>query len=176
MEKNKKVLLGMSGGVDSSVSATLLKDAGYDVVGTTLELYAGSSCCNINTYLDAKLVCKNIGISDDKIFSGIEKLMPISGRFNVQKLPNKAYVVIDYAHTPDGLKNVLTTAKEICILADDATVASGEYAEVPAYFTGEFNDAKVIFPFETGSDDHDEIVEAVREPLRRSKIFLRHIN
>ena len=62
MEKNKKVLLGMSGGVDSSVSALLLKENGYEVIGTTLELYAGSSCCNINTYLDAKNVCKQIGI------------------------------------------------------------------------------------------------------------------
>ena len=58
----KKVLLGMSGGVDSSVSALLLKEEGYDVVGTTLELFAGSSCCNINTYLDAKKVCQELGI------------------------------------------------------------------------------------------------------------------
>ena len=59
---SKKVLLGMSGGVDSSVSALLLKNQGFDVIGTTLELFAGSSCCNINTYLDAKAVCKQIGI------------------------------------------------------------------------------------------------------------------
>ena len=38
--ENRKVLLGMSGGVDSSVSAILLEDAGYEVIGATLELFA----------------------------------------------------------------------------------------------------------------------------------------
>lgn len=60
--EEKRVLLGMSGGVDSSVSALLLKEEGYDVIGTTMELFAGSSCCNTNTYIDAKNVCNQIGI------------------------------------------------------------------------------------------------------------------
>ena len=60
--ENKKVLLGMSGGVDSSVSALLLKQNGYEPIGITLELFAGSSCCNTETYIDAKNVCNQIGI------------------------------------------------------------------------------------------------------------------
>lgn len=60
--ENKRVLLGMSGGVDSSVSALLLKEAGYEVIGATMELFASSSCCNINTYIDAKKICESIGI------------------------------------------------------------------------------------------------------------------
>ena len=60
--ENRKVLLGMSGGVDSSVSALLLRQAGYEVIGATMELFVGSSCCNINTYIDAKNVCNSIGI------------------------------------------------------------------------------------------------------------------
>lgn len=57
----KKILLGMSGGVDSSVSAILLKDAGYEVYGVTMQLFEGG-CCNLNSYLDAKLVCQQLGI------------------------------------------------------------------------------------------------------------------
>ena len=57
----KKVLLGMSGGVDSSVSAILLKEAGYEVIGITLQLFEGG-CCNLSSNFDAKIVCKNIGI------------------------------------------------------------------------------------------------------------------
>lgn len=80
----------------------------------------------------------------------------------------------------DGYVNAtqagLATASGICILAEDINIGENEYAETPGYFEGEFNDARVIFPFETESDDHDALAEAVREPLRKSKIFLRHLN
>lgn len=59
---NKKVLLGMSGGVDSSVSAILLKEKGYEVIGTTLELF-GNGCSNTDTNKDAKNVCDFLEIS-----------------------------------------------------------------------------------------------------------------
>lgn len=58
-----KVLLGMSGGVDSSVAALLLKEKGYEVIGITLELFRDEKCCNIDIKEEAKQVCNNIGIS-----------------------------------------------------------------------------------------------------------------
>lgn len=56
---NKKVLLGMSGGVDSSVSAIILKEQGYDVMGTTLNLLSCSNCCS---YIDVKEICSQIQV------------------------------------------------------------------------------------------------------------------
>lgn len=64
----KRVLLGMSGGVDSSVAAILLKNAGYEVIGATMKLwesndeYVEGGCCNVNSAMDAKRVCDTLDI------------------------------------------------------------------------------------------------------------------
>lgn len=61
MEKNKKVLLGMSGGTDSSVAALLLQDAGYEVTGITFRFYEKDGSTE---YLDdAQKLCRSLGIS-----------------------------------------------------------------------------------------------------------------
>lgn len=63
----KKVLLGMSGGVDSSVCAILLKQQGYDVIGATMQLWESDNhndegCGSLSCINDAKELCSKLDI------------------------------------------------------------------------------------------------------------------
>ena len=60
-----KVMVMMSGGVDSSVAAALLRDAGHDVTGVTLKLWGGESdsgCCSVADVEDARRVAAQLGV------------------------------------------------------------------------------------------------------------------
>jgi len=64
----ERVLVAMSGGVDSSVAAALLVDQGYDVVGATMKLFCYGDdvpdrpCCSLDSINDARRVCQQLGV------------------------------------------------------------------------------------------------------------------
>ena len=59
---NQKVVVGLSGGVDSSVAAALLQRQGYEVVGLTLWLMKGKGQCCSEGLVDAATICEQLGI------------------------------------------------------------------------------------------------------------------
>jgi tRNA-specific 2-thiouridylase len=75
-----KILVAMSGGVDSSVAAAMLRDDGHDVTGATLKLWGGPSdagCCSVADVDDARRVAQQLGLRHvvfgfaDEFLSGV---------------------------------------------------------------------------------------------------------
>ena len=68
MSSRGRVLVAMSGGVDSSVAAALLVRQGYDVVGATMKLFCHGDdlpdrpCCSLDSVNDARRVCERLGV------------------------------------------------------------------------------------------------------------------
>ena len=68
-QKKQRVICGMSGGVDSSATAALLQEQGYDVIGITLKLWpqdcvnrAEDKCCGPQAVTDARSVCDKLDV------------------------------------------------------------------------------------------------------------------
>ncbi|MCC7324582.1 MAG: tRNA 2-thiouridine(34) synthase MnmA, partial [Gemmatimonadaceae bacterium] len=68
MSSRPRVLVAMSGGVDSSVAAALLHAQGYDVVGATMKLICygdevpDKPCCSLDSINDARRICESLGV------------------------------------------------------------------------------------------------------------------
>ena len=75
----------MSGGVDSSVAAALLRDQGHDVVGVTLKLWGGASdtgCCSISDVDDARRVADHLGLDHHTFNFGDEFTAHVVGPYS----------------------------------------------------------------------------------------------
>lgn len=121
----KRVLIGMSGGVDSTVSALLLKKAGYEVIGATMKLWE-QNCNESQAVIDAQKICKKIGIEHHIIDSKEE--------FN-EKVVNNFICEYSNARTPNPciecnkyLKFGVFYKKALELNCD--YVATGHYARV----------------------------------------------
>lgn len=67
---------------------------------------------NVSNALASIAALERLGISGLTMIEGLKTMKPVDGRFN-SVMVGDVLVVVDYAHTPDGLKNILTACKEI---------------------------------------------------------------
>jgi tRNA-specific 2-thiouridylase len=128
-----RVVVAMSGGVDSSVAAALLVDAGHDVVGVSMQLYDAAqgeprfgSCCTIDDLHDARRVAHALGIP--------HYIVNLERRFEDVVVANfvreyaSGRTPIPCAHCNSELK--FSTLVEQAVGFDADCVATGHYARV----------------------------------------------
>ena len=68
---------------------------------------------NVQNVLGAIAAAKGAGLPNQAIVDGIRKMMPVAGRFEQVDCGQDFTVIVDYAHTPDGLERVLQSAREM---------------------------------------------------------------
>ncbi len=126
---------------------------------------------NVYNCLAAFCVCHRFGLDVDVILRGIETYQGVPGRFENIECGQEFAVIVDYAHTPDGLKNVLEAARQvtekrvICVFG-----CGGDRDKSKRPIMGEvcarLSDICVITSDNPRSEDPMDIIEMILEGIK----------
>ncbi|MCC6483539.1 MAG: UDP-N-acetylmuramoyl-L-alanyl-D-glutamate--2,6-diaminopimelate ligase [Armatimonadetes bacterium] len=116
--------------------------------------------------LAAATACLDRGIPLDTVRSGLEQVQGVPGRFEVIESDQDFAVIVDYAHTPDGLENVLASARQLDVARIIAVFGCGgdrDPAKRP--LMGEIANRLADIPIVTSDNPRSESPEAIARDI-----------
>ncbi len=133
IQRKQRVVVGLSGGVDSSVAAALLLEQGYEVIGITLKMWgkdcvnrAEDKCCGPQAVMDARAVCSKLQIPyyiiDDSEKFKKEVIDYFASEYKAGRTPNPCVVCNEKIKFGTLISSALQLGAEY--------VATGHYARV----------------------------------------------
>ena len=119
---------------------------------------------NASNLIAAYAVAQELGVSPLETLATISELSNVKGRFQTLATPNKATIIVDYAHTPDALENVLSTIQHIRTKNETLTTLVGcggnrDQSKRPLMgkVAAQLSD-KVIFTADNPRDEDPELI------------------
>jgi len=140
---------------------------------------------NIYNILAAIGVCLDMGIDNKSIQEGVRSLSGVRGRFEKLDSDNRFAVIVDYAHTPDGLEKVLTTIKQILKSGGKIITVFGcggdrdmGKRKIMGRISGKYADFTILTSDNPRTEDPDSIIRMIEEGLieSESKEYIKEVD
>lgn len=177
MSKHGRILVAMSGGIDSSLAAVMLHEEGYEVIGMTMKTwdYAGSGgskketgCCSLDSINDARNIAVQLGfphyILDIRNEFGDYVIDHFTGEYLAGRTPNPCVL----CNTHIKWDALLRRADRL----DCEFIATGHYANIR-----EWNNRFVISKGKDRTKDQSYVLWGIsQESLQRTKLPLGHLH
>jgi UDP-N-acetylmuramoyl-L-alanyl-D-glutamate--2,6-diaminopimelate ligase len=142
--------------------------------GETVELSLGGGF-NVSNALAAAEAAVTLGVAADVVARGLSRPLVVPGRFEMLPTDQPFRVVVDYAHTPDGLEHVLTAARELVgvgrVLVVFGCGGDRDPSKRPAMgeVAARLADRVVLTADNSRGEDTGEIIRAVRTGFDSSR-------
>lgn len=190
---------------DLNVISFSLKDRKADIIASNIKNSLSGIEMNINYYKDQQIkiysplcgyfniynilaaigVCIGMGIEIGYIKEGIKKMSGVKGRFEKIDLDKNIRVIVDYAHTPDGLENVLKTARTLLQSGNKLISVFGCGGDrdrfkrkVMGRISSEFADFTIITSDNPRTEDPRTIISMIEKGFagKQSKKYIKEID